>query len=70
MIRGTYRRLTMDMPALLLFGTADHVQDAKLLPGFERNAPNMRLELVRGCGHFIVEEEPELVLERARELFS
>jgi pimeloyl-ACP methyl ester carboxylesterase len=30
----------------------------------------MRLELVPGCGHFIVDEEPELVLERARELFA
>jgi pimeloyl-ACP methyl ester carboxylesterase len=69
-IRGAYRRLTMDMPALLLFGTADHVQDAKLLPGFEHNAPNMRLQLAPGCGHFIVEEKPELVLEQAWELFS
>jgi hypothetical protein len=30
----------------------------------------MTLELVQGSGHFIVEEEPELVLERARELFA
>ena len=69
-IRGLYRRLTMDAPTLLLFGSADHVQDERLLPGFERNAPNMTLELVQGRGHFIVDEEPELVLERARELFG
>ena len=30
----------------------------------------MTLELVQGTGHFIVEEKPELVLERARELFA
>jgi pimeloyl-ACP methyl ester carboxylesterase len=68
--RGAYRRLTMETPGLILFGDEDHVQDARLLPGFEQNAPNMRLELVAGTGHFIVEEQPELVLERARELFA
>jgi pimeloyl-ACP methyl ester carboxylesterase len=69
-IRGAYRELTMEAPTLLLFGTEDYVQDHRLLPRFEHNAPNMRLELVPGCGHFIVEERPELVLERARELFG
>jgi pimeloyl-ACP methyl ester carboxylesterase len=60
----------METPGLMLFGGNDHVQDASLLPGFERNAPNMRLELVPGVGHFIVDEQPELVLDRARELFA
>jgi pimeloyl-ACP methyl ester carboxylesterase len=69
-LRGAYRELTMDAPALLLFGTEDKVQNQRLLPGFERNAPNMRLELVPGCGHFIVDERPDLVLSRARELFQ
>jgi pimeloyl-ACP methyl ester carboxylesterase len=65
-IRGAYRRLTMETPGLILFGSDDRVQDARLLPGFERNAPNMRLELVPGVGHVIVDEQPELVLDRAR----
>jgi pimeloyl-ACP methyl ester carboxylesterase len=60
----------MRTPGLMLFGTADHVQDERLMPGFEPYAPNMRLELVPGIGHFIVDERPELVLERARELFD
>jgi hypothetical protein len=29
----------MDAPTLLLFGSADHVQDERLLPGFERATP-------------------------------
>ncbi len=69
-LRGTYRKLTMATPGLMLFGTGDHVQDHRLLPGFESNAPNMRLELVPGVGHFIVDEALELVLDRARELFQ
>jgi pimeloyl-ACP methyl ester carboxylesterase len=56
----------METPGLILFGSDDRVQDARLLPGFERNAPNMRLELVPGVGHVIVDEQPELVLDRAR----
>jgi pimeloyl-ACP methyl ester carboxylesterase len=69
-LRGAYRQLRMETPALLLFGTEDHVLDHCQLPGFERNAPNMQLETVPGIGHFIVEERPDLVLERARDLFS
>jgi pimeloyl-ACP methyl ester carboxylesterase len=69
-LRGRYRDMSMDQPALLLFGTEDKVLDHRLLSGFERNAPNMRLELVHGVGHFIVDERPELVRERARELFA
>jgi pimeloyl-ACP methyl ester carboxylesterase len=68
-IRGTYAKLKMDHPTLLLFGAEDHVQNHRLLPGFEGNAPNMRLEVVPDVGHFIVEEQPELVLDRARGLF-
>jgi pimeloyl-ACP methyl ester carboxylesterase len=69
-IRGVYREMKMLTATLLLFGTEDQPQDHRLLPGFEQNAPNMRLELVPGAGHFIVDQRPELVLERARELFA
>jgi hypothetical protein len=30
----------------------------------------MRVELVPGCGHFIADEMPELVAERARGFFE
>jgi len=69
-IRGEYRKLTMETPTLLLFGTDDHVQNHRLLPGFEPNAPNMRVELVPDTGHFIVDERPDLVLQRAREFLG
>ena len=68
--RGEYRHLHMETEGLMLFGVEDHVQEARLMSGFEANAPNMRLELVPGAGHFIVDERPTLVLERARRLFS
>jgi pimeloyl-ACP methyl ester carboxylesterase len=68
--RGEYRRLHMETEGLMLFGTDDHVQSARLMTGFEGNAPNMRLDLVPEVGHFIVDERPDLVLERARRLFT
>jgi pimeloyl-ACP methyl ester carboxylesterase len=69
-VRGEYLGLTSEHEGLMLFGVDDHVQNEKLMPGFERNAPNMRLELVPGAGHFIVDQRPELVRDRAQALFS
>ena len=68
--RGRWRQSRLEVPALLLFGDADRVQHPDLLPGYERNAPQMELELVPGVGHFIVDEVPDLVLDRARAFFA
>ena len=54
------------MPTRILAGEADPV----ILAGFEPYADDMSVEEVAGCGHFIAEEKPELVIERARELFG
>jgi pimeloyl-ACP methyl ester carboxylesterase len=37
--------------------------------GFEAHVDDMRVELVPGVGHFIAEEAPELVVDRALEFF-
>lgn len=65
-----YRRLRLQCEARLLFPAEDAVQKHFKLDGYERNAPRMRVEVVAGATHFIVEERPELVLARARELFT
>ncbi len=64
------RRMTMDHETLLLFPGEDAVQKSINLDGFEQNAPNMRIEVVPDTCHFIVDERPELALERARALFA
>jgi pimeloyl-ACP methyl ester carboxylesterase len=69
-LAGSYRRLRLRTPTLLLFGTGDRVIRTHHVEGFEPYADDMRLELVPGVSHFIAEEEPELVAERALELFS
>ncbi len=62
------RRLTV--PTLLLHGTKDLAIDAKRLGDWERWADDMHVELRDDSGHFIAEELPELVAERARALFT
>jgi pimeloyl-ACP methyl ester carboxylesterase len=66
--RGRWRGSRLAVPTLLLFGERDRYISPKLLPGYERYADEMRVELVPDSGHFIVDEKPELVIDRAREL--
>ncbi len=54
----------------MLFGADDQALRPELLEGYEDHAEDMRVELVPGCGHFIADEMPELVAERARDFFS
>jgi len=67
---GRYNRLRCRVPVLTLFGVNDFAQTTKLLEGYEEHADDMRVELVDDTGHFIVDERPELVIERALEFFG
>jgi pimeloyl-ACP methyl ester carboxylesterase len=57
-------------PTLVLHGAGDPVLRPALLRGAARRADALRVELVRDAGHFLVDERPALVLERARALFG
>ena len=69
-MRGRYAEQRLTVPTLMLFGTDGRALRAELLEGYEEHAEDMRVELVPGCGHFIADEMPELVAERAREFFA
>ena len=68
--RGRYAKAHLTVPTKLLFGTGDQALKHTLLAGYERHADDMELEKVDGCGHFIADEMPDLVAERARSFFS
>ncbi len=70
MLRGRYARERLTVPTRMLFGTDDRAQRPELLDGYERHADDMAVELVADCGHFIADERPELVAERARDFFA
>ncbi len=68
--RGRYADARLHVPTKLLFGTGDAALNHQILAGCERQADEMAVEKVDGCGHFIADEMPDLVTEKARELFS
>jgi len=62
------RRLTQ--PTRFLFGANDGAISPHVLKGVERHGDDLVVELVPDAGHFIGEEKPALVAERAREQFG
>ena len=69
-MRGRYAQTRLSVPTLLLFGEDDLALRPSLLAGYERHTDDMRVEMVPGCGHFIADERPDLVAERAREFLA
>ena len=68
MARGRYADAHLRVPTLLLFGAQSPLPH-QAVRGYERHADEMELEIVPDCGHFIADEMPDLVAERAREFF-
>jgi len=68
--RGRYAKTRLEVPAKLLFGKGDQALPYSLLQGYEKHADAMEVELVDDCGHFIADEMPGLVAERARAFFG
>jgi pimeloyl-ACP methyl ester carboxylesterase len=69
-LRGRYARQRLTVPTRHLHGVDDAALRPELLEGYERHADDMSVELVADCGHFIADERPDLVAERAREFFA
>jgi pimeloyl-ACP methyl ester carboxylesterase len=67
--RGRYARAHLTVPTLLLFGTGDAALNHNLLAGCESHAEHMTVEKIDNCGHFIADEMPDLVAEKARTFF-
>jgi pimeloyl-ACP methyl ester carboxylesterase len=65
-IRGEYADARIDVPVRFLHGLDDPVITPMMTRPFEERAADFRLETVDGVGHWIVEQRPELVLDRLR----
>ena len=65
-VRGALRGGHLDVPTRLLFGADDVYVSRKLVELARPNAGDYEVEMVPGAGHFIVNERPELVIDRAR----
>jgi pimeloyl-ACP methyl ester carboxylesterase len=58
------------VPTRIVVGSGDPAVPAVLLEDAHRDADDVGVEIVADCGHFVPEERPELVAERARALFG
>jgi pimeloyl-ACP methyl ester carboxylesterase len=68
-VAGQYRGRRLAVPTVLLHGKRDLALDHRHLGAWKRWADDMALELRDDSGHFIAEELPDLVANRARALF-
>jgi pimeloyl-ACP methyl ester carboxylesterase len=59
----------LEMPVKILFPRGDFAQGLSQLEGLERRADRSEVEIVDG-GHFLVDERPELVADRASAWFA
>jgi pimeloyl-ACP methyl ester carboxylesterase len=69
-IAGGYRDTRLTTPTLLLAGAEDPVVRAELLGGCEAYADDLRVETIASASHFLVDEQPEAVLDYALEFFG
>jgi pimeloyl-ACP methyl ester carboxylesterase len=60
----------LHVPTRIVVGRDDPAIPAVLLEDALDDAEDVGVELVADCGHFVPEERPELVAERARALFG
>lgn len=71
LVEGRFKERPFTTPTLMLWGRRDPiVQGAHATGEHEPYAPHLTIEWVEDTGHFLPEERPELVVERARELFG
>jgi pimeloyl-ACP methyl ester carboxylesterase len=64
LMRGRYSASDLRVPTRLLFGTKDVVLTTRAVRDTAARSDSIELELVADAGHFIVDEEPELVADR------
>ncbi len=65
-LRGEFDDVPVDVPVRWLSGTQDPVLTPDLLDGYAAHISDFEVELVDGVGHWIVEQRPDLVLDRLR----
>ncbi|QCH26082.1 alpha/beta fold hydrolase [Mycobacteroides salmoniphilum] len=68
--RGPYDDQKLAMPVRVLFGLDDVAVHPSLLDGFTDHADDLNITEVPNCGHFIVDEQPELVVKWLTEVLA
>jgi pimeloyl-ACP methyl ester carboxylesterase len=66
--RGAYAHQRLTVPTRMLVGTEDAAVKGSSLGG--ANADDLEVHWIPGVGHFLPDEEPEHIVQHARELLS
>ena len=62
----SFEQARLSVPTLLLFGSRDVMISHRLVTtGYEGHSERLEVELVPDAGHFLVDEKPQLVADRA-----
>lgn len=70
LVCGSFRALRLVTPTVILAGEKDFVLPPGVMTDPGARADDLRIEVVAGCGHFVHEERPDLVVRTALELFG
>jgi pimeloyl-ACP methyl ester carboxylesterase len=70
LLRRAFGGQRLDAPTRLLFGANDFYIPLAVLEEVEAHGDDLTLELVRDCSHWMPEQHPDLIANRARALFG
>jgi pimeloyl-ACP methyl ester carboxylesterase len=70
LLRRAFEGQRLQAPTQVLFGASDFYIPVAVLDDIEAHGPDLVLEVVEGCSHWIPEERPDLIADRARALFG
>jgi pimeloyl-ACP methyl ester carboxylesterase len=67
---GRYRDRRLTTPTVVVCGSEDPVMRPEFLGGYEDHADDLTIDVIAGASHFIPDEQPDAVAEKALELFA
>jgi pimeloyl-ACP methyl ester carboxylesterase len=69
-LSGSYRKTRLVTPTHVVVGADDPNVRPEFIRGYEAYVDDLTLEYVEGASHFIVDDRPDVVLDRALALFA
>ena len=69
-VTGAYRESRLDVPTLVLYGTADPALVPNVHGGYEANADDLAVEPIEGASHFLADQRPDPVADRILAFFG
>jgi pimeloyl-ACP methyl ester carboxylesterase len=70
LLRRAFEGQWLQAPTRLLFGADDFYIPVAVVEEIEAHGADLTLEVVYGCSHWMPEERPDLIADRARALFG